>query len=77
MDARNAFKTLNDLEFVNPNFIPNLSEMIRNAKLKGSSLVLIELINNVKQHTPDDEFVKYALAEFRVKMLQILNEQKF
>ncbi len=51
--------------------------MIRNAKLKGSSLVLIELINNVKQHTPDDEFVKYALAEFRVKMLQILNEQKF
>ncbi len=59
LDARNAFKTLNDLEFVNPNFIPNLSEMIRNAKLKGSSLVLIELINNVKQHTTQDHLDEF------------------
>ena len=46
LDARKAYKTFNDLEFVNPNYVENIEELITQAKKKGSSFVLMKFINN-------------------------------
>ena len=51
IDARSAYETFNELEFVNPSYVSNVGDLIRQAKLKGSSLVLLKLINNISQQT--------------------------
>lgn len=55
LDARNAYETLNELEFVNPSFATNIGDLIRQAKMKGSSLVLIQIQNNIQQHTTQEQ----------------------
>lgn len=55
IDARNAYETLNELEFVNPSFATNIGDLIRQAKMKGSSLVLIQIQNNIQQHTTQEQ----------------------
>jgi len=51
IDARSAYKTFNDLEFVNPSYVSNVGDLIRQAKVKGSSLVLLKLLNNIQEIT--------------------------
>jgi len=63
LDARKAYQTFNDLEYVNPNYTTNLSSLISQAKLKGSSLVLIELENRAQQPIAEedlDEFMRIS-----------------
>lgn len=49
LEARKAYKTFNELEFVNPNYSKELSELIAQAKKKGSSFVLMKFQNNSGQ----------------------------
>lgn len=63
LDARKAYKTFNDLEYVNPAYTSNLSSLISQAKLKGSSLVFIKLENRIQQQIPQehlDEFMRIS-----------------
>lgn len=59
LDARKAYQTFNDLEYVNPNYTSNLSSLISQAKLKGSSLVLIELENRIQQPIAEDDLDEF------------------
>lgn len=54
-DARDAFDTFNELEFVNPSYTANIGDLIRQAKIKGSSIVLLKLINNINQLTTQEQ----------------------
>lgn len=53
IDARNAYKYLNDLQYVNPNYKVGLSDLIQKAKNKGSSFVLVNLKNKIKDISND------------------------
>lgn len=55
IDARDAYETFNELEFVNPSYTSNIGDLIRQAKLKGSSLVLLKLINRIAQQTTQEQ----------------------
>jgi len=55
IDARSAYEYFNDLEFVNPNYVSNLSDLIVQAKKKGSSIVLIKLNNKIAQQTTQEQ----------------------
>jgi len=54
IDARSAYETFNELEFVNPSYVSNVGDLIRQAKLKGSSLVLLKLLNNIQEITTQE-----------------------
>jgi hypothetical protein len=54
-DAREAFELFNDLEFVNPNYKNNIGDLIRQAKFKGSSLVLLKLNNKLHEQTTQEQ----------------------
>ncbi len=54
LDARKAFETFNNLEYINPNYVSNLSSLITQAKKKGSSIILIKLQNKIQQITTQD-----------------------
>ena len=51
--ARNAYKNLEELIYVNPTYINNLTELSQSAKNKGSSFVLVTLKNNVRSISND------------------------
>lgn len=53
LDARKAYKYLNDLQYVNPSYKANLNDLIKKAKNKGSSFVLVNLKNNIKEISKD------------------------
>ncbi len=55
LDARKAFETFNNLEYINPNYVGNLSSLVTQAKKKGSSIVLIKLQNKIQQLTTQDQ----------------------
>jgi len=55
IDARKAYKTLSELEFVNPSYASNVGDLVRQAKLKGSSLVLIQIQNNIQKFTTQEQ----------------------
>ena len=54
LEARKAYETLSELEFVNPSYATNIGDLVRQAKMKGSSLVLLQLQNNISQHTTQE-----------------------
>lgn len=58
IDARKAHDNFNELEFVNPSYVANLGDLIRQAKMKGSSLVLLQIQNNIQQHTTQEQLVE-------------------
>ncbi len=58
IDAREAHKNFNELEFVNPSYVSNLGDLIRQAKMKGSSLVLLKIQNNIQQYTTQEQLVE-------------------
>ncbi len=51
--ARKAYKQLEDLIYMNPDYKTNLNELSQKAKNKGSSFVYIALKNNVKSISKD------------------------
>ena len=53
-EARDAYKVFNDLDFVNPSYVNNIVDLIKQAKLKGSSLVLLLLNNKIAQQTTQE-----------------------
>ena len=53
LDARQAFKYLNDLQYVNPSYKINLNDLIESAKNRGSSFVLVNLKNNIREISKD------------------------
>jgi len=53
LDAREAHKYLNDLQYVNPSYKVGLSALIQKAKNKGSSFVLVNLKNDIKAISND------------------------
>ena len=55
LDARTAYKLFNELEYINPTFVNNLSDLIIDAKMKGSSLILMKLTNKISTMTTDDD----------------------
>lgn len=54
-DARDAYKLYGDLEYINPTFVSNLTDLITKAKAKGSSFVLFKLDNKIAASTPKEE----------------------
>jgi len=78
LDARNAYKTFNELEYLNPSYTSNLSSLISQAKLKGSSLVFIKLENRIQQAIPQehiDEFMRISESNMQNKWV-IYHQQK-
>lgn len=53
LDARKAYKYLEDLNYINPTYKNNLNDLLQKAKNKGSSFVLVTLKNNVKNISYD------------------------
>ena len=53
LDARKAYKYLEDLIYINPDYKTNLNTLLQRAKSKGSSFVLVTLKNNVKAISND------------------------
>ena len=51
LNAREALKLFEDLQYVNPTYVSNLDNLIERAKLLGSSLVYIKVNNNIQQYT--------------------------
>lgn len=51
--ARKAYKLFEELIYVNPTYINNLTELSQSAKNKGSSFVLVTLKNNVRSISND------------------------
>ncbi len=51
LDARDAYDNFNDLEFVNPNYALNIADLITEAKIKGSTIVLLNVDNKIQQAT--------------------------
>ncbi|MDX5585502.1 MAG: hypothetical protein QNK20_11370 [Aureibaculum sp.] len=66
LDARNAYKYLEDLNYVDPTFKNNLNDLLQKAKNKGSSFVVVYLKNNVKNVSNDS-----------IKDLPIINSANF
>lgn len=48
-DAREANKLFNELEYINPTYVNNLSNLISQSKEKGSSFVYLKLDNKIAQ----------------------------
>ncbi len=57
LDARNAFKHIEDLMYVNPTYKTGLNDLLQRAKSKGSSFVLVHLKNKIKEISNDS--IKY------------------
>jgi hypothetical protein len=55
LEAREAYELFNDLQYVNPDYVANLQDLIDRAKMKGSSLILLQLINNIAPLTTQDD----------------------
>ena len=53
IDARNAYKHLEDLIYIDPVYKNNLNELLQKAKTKGSSFVLTSLKNNINAISND------------------------
>ena len=53
LEARKAYKYLEDLNYIDPTYIKNLNDLLQKAKDKGSSFVLVTLKNNVKNISND------------------------
>lgn len=70
LDAREAFKAFNELEFVNPSYSSNVSNLIKQAKLKGSSLVFLKLENKIQTQIPQehlDELLRISASNMTDK----------
>ncbi len=79
IDARNAYKTFNELEFVNPSYSTNLGDLIRQAKLKGSSQVLLQLHNSIQQFTTEehiDELMRISESNMNNQWVMYHKERK-
>ena len=66
LDARAAYKYLEDLIYIHPDYKNNLNELLKKAKNKGSSFVYVTLKNNVK-----------AISNDSIKDLPIINSANF
>ena len=53
LEARKAYKYLEDLNYIDPTYKKNLNDLLQKAKDKGSSFVLVTLKNNVKNISND------------------------
>lgn len=64
--ARKAYKYLEDLIYINPDYKSNLNDLLQKAKNKGSSFVFITLKNNVKNISNDSikDFTSINAANF-------------
>ncbi|MCF6349106.1 MAG: hypothetical protein L3J20_12540 [Flavobacteriaceae bacterium] len=64
--ARKAYKHLEDLIYINPDYKTNLNELLNKAKSKGSSFVYITLKNKVKSISKDSikDFANINSANF-------------
>ena len=64
--AREAYKSLEDLIYLNPDYKTNLNDLLQQAKNKGSSFVYITLKNNVKKISRDSikDFTAINTANF-------------
>ena len=70
IEARRAYNTFSELEFVHPSYTSNVGDLIRQAKLKGSSLVLLLLQNNISQFTTQehtDELMRFSESNMQNK----------
>ncbi len=56
--ARQAYQYYNDLDFVNPGYIGNLGQLIDQAKIKGSTLVLIKVENHIPKVVNKDDITE-------------------
>jgi hypothetical protein len=54
LDAREAHDIFDELEFVNPSYVNNIGDLIRQSKLKGSSMVLLKLYNKLEHYTTQE-----------------------
>jgi len=64
--ARTAYKNLEDLIYINPDYKTNLNDLLQKAKNKGSSFVYVTLKNNVKNISKDSikDFAAINSANF-------------
>ena len=54
-DAREAVKLLEDLQYIDPTYVSNINELIDRAKTKGSSLVYLNVTNNIPQYASAED----------------------
>ncbi len=66
LDARTAYKHLEDLIYVNPDYKTNLNALLKKAKNKGSNFVYVTLRNTIKTISKDS-----------IKDLPIINSANF
>ncbi len=55
LDAREAYKLYGELEYVNPTFANNITDLVYQAKMKGSSFVWLKLDNKIASATTQDD----------------------
>jgi len=77
-NARKAFKILEEIQVINPNYRSDLSSQIVNAKKRGSDYVYIVLHNNVKSQLQDstslsilNNFSKIRTGDFSNKWVVV------
>lgn len=55
LDAREAYKMYGELEYVNPTYVSNISDLINQAKARGSSFVWLKLDNKISSATTQED----------------------
>jgi hypothetical protein len=55
LDAREAYKMYGELEYVNPTYVSNITDLINQAKARGSSFVWLKLDNKIASATTQED----------------------
>jgi hypothetical protein len=55
LDAREAYKMYGELEYVNPTYVSNITDLINQAKARGSSFVWLKLENKISSATTQED----------------------
>ena len=81
-NSRKAFKILEDLQYVDPNYRSDLASLIRSAKKRGSDFVFVKLHNSVANQLKDtaslsllNNFAKIRSGDFDNKWI-VMHDKK-
>jgi len=78
LDARKAYKYLEDLNYIDPTYKNNLNDLLQKAKNKGSSFVFVNFKNNVKNISNDSikDFASINSANFNNQWVIFHNQKQ-
>lgn len=78
IDARAAYELYAELAYFSPTYVKNLSDLVANAKAKGSSFMLLKLDNKVEKNTTQEdinELMRISESNLNNKWLIVHNEK--